>query len=58
MQHNKEMDKRLHPPLPQERQPQNDYRGITLNAIAAKVYNALFWRCPWCNGYRRRKWTR
>ena len=16
------------------------------------------WRCPWCNGYRRRKWTR
>ena len=17
-----------------------------------------FWRCPWCNGYRRRKWTR
>ena len=17
----------------------------------------LFWRCPWCNGYRRRKWT-
>ena len=18
----------------------------------------LLWRCPWCNGYRRRKWTR
>ena len=18
----------------------------------------LFWRCPWCNGYRRREWTR
>ena len=22
-------------------------------------YKAIFlWQCPWCNGYRRRKWTR
>ena len=21
-------------------------------------YINLYWRCPWCNGYRRRKWTR
>ena len=26
-----------------------------------RMYNAKLWcnwRCPWCNGYRRRKWTR
>ena len=21
-------------------------------------YMVFLWRCPWCNGYRRRKWTR
>ena len=21
-------------------------------------YNKHLWRCPWCNGYRRRMWTR
>ena len=21
-------------------------------------YYEIKWRCPWCNGYRRRKWTR
>ena len=20
-------------------------------------YHLVWWRCPWCNGYRRRKWT-
>ena len=26
-----------------------------------EIYNLQYnniWRCPWCNGYRRRKWTR
>ena len=22
------------------------------------IYIYILWRCPWCNGYRRRKWTR
>ena len=28
--------------------------------IQAAVVSILlcFWRCPWCNGYHRRKWTR
>ena len=37
---------------------------IPLLSQANKVQNKLndikmsCWRCPWCNGYRRRKWTR
>ena len=23
-----------------------------------KINDTKIWRCPWCNGYRRRKWTR
>ena len=30
------------------------HTGISENKQADKVA----WRCPWCNGYRRRKWTR
>ena len=28
--------------------------------FSAVVYNDIssLWRCPWCNGYRRRNWTR
>ena len=26
--------------------------------IIRGVYIKKIWRCPWCNGYRRRKWTR
>ena len=26
--------------------------------ISISVVHLFFWRCPWCNGYRRRKWTR
>ena len=35
------MDKKLHPPLPQERRPQNYSREIILTTIAAKVYKTL-----------------
>ena len=27
-------------------------------AVVAIEKGAFLWRCPWCNGYRRRKWTR
>ena len=38
------MEKRLHPPFPQENWPWNhkEFRGINLIAIIANVYNALF----------------
>ena len=31
--------------------------------VAARIENRyndyiVLWGCPWCNGYRRRKWTR
>ena len=26
--------------------------------LPVESYQILCWRCPWCNGYRRRKWTR
>ena len=29
---------------------------ITLNSN--QLYSAIFWRCPLCNGYHRRKWIR
>ena len=32
-----------------ENNPSKLIRSITTN---------ILWRCPWCNGYRRRKWTR
>ena len=39
------MNKRLHPPLPQERWPQNCQELPTLISIAAKIYNALLLNC-------------
>ena len=35
------------------------YRG-TLYSFPSYLYWIIdkIWRCPWCNGYRRRKWTR
>ena len=39
----------------------------TALSVCTKLMNVIFgwsannlanWRCPWCNGYRRRKWTR
>ena len=40
---NREMNKELHPPFPQEKGPLNcqNYRGKTLSFIAAKIYNIL-----------------
>ena len=29
-----------------------------LNSTTIVLLWRWFWRCPWCNGYRRRKWTR
>ena len=33
-----------------------------VQSLVADSHRSLFavcnWRCPWCNGYRRRKWTR
>ena len=26
--------------------------------ISSSIPTIILWRCPWCNGYRRRKWTR
>ena len=37
------------------------YRGIYYlfyEYICVLVYILCLWRCPWWNGYRRRKWTR
>ena len=28
------------------------------NSLFFVDYYKVYWRCPWCNGYRRRKWTR
>ena len=25
---------------------------------SALIHTRHLWRCPWCEGYRRRKWTR
>ena len=30
----------------------------TKPAQSYRVWYSFVWRCPWCNGYRRRKWTR
>ena len=42
--------------------PENDYQlklvSKTLKTALTDRYNYLYGRCPWCNGYRRRKWTR
>ena len=32
------------------------YSYLTLIILFIKY--SYLWRCPWCNGYRRRKWTR
>ena len=38
--------------------------SVLLARIDDKVYNKIMifyfkrWSCPWCNGYRRRKWIR
>ena len=44
---NKEIEKRLHPPLPQEKRLRiiKNYRGITLTTISVKVYNGLPVNC-------------
>ena len=36
-------------------------RSVTLQLPSNHIQYCLLpivWRCPWCNGYRRRKWTR
>ena len=38
------------------RHPRNS-RSISSGALRT-VYFKQQWRCPWCNGYHRRKWTR
>ena len=30
----------------------------THKAVLKILYDGITWRCQWCNGYRRRKWTR
>ena len=42
-EHNCEMNKRLHPPVPKKDNPgiAQNYRGIIFTSIAAKVYNTL-----------------
>ena len=32
--------------------------GYSLDLFPTQVGLRGGWRCPWCNGYRRRKWTR
>ena len=32
------------------------YNGTLANL--RELFNMSLWRCPWCNGYCRRKWTR
>ena len=35
-----------------------DWDKIILTQLCTLYHMKLRWRCPWCNGYRRRKWTR
>ena len=30
----------------------------TKEFLSLIIFGLWGWRCPWCNGYRRRKWTR
>ena len=32
--------------------------NLTIWCWNSFTIDAYIWRCPWCNGYRRRKWTR
>ena len=34
------------------------YTCRCITAIQQQSSSSSSWRCPWCNGYRRRKWTR
>ena len=36
----------------------NKPKHIWSSILLQEVWRLFPWRCPWCNGYRHRKWTR